>query len=317
MGFDASEHTIITDTATLAAFCERLSSASFITVDTEFMRESTFWAQLCLIQMAGPHEAAIIDPLVPGIDLAPFFALMANEAVTKVFHAARQDIEIFVKQAGAVPHPLFDTQVAAMVCGYGDQVSYDQLVYRVTGEAARQDLALHRLVAPAALAQADRLCHRRRHLSPRRLRVAEQRARRAGPHDLGRRGDGGALRHRDLPHAPRRRLAAAEDAREEAAPARHHAGARRLARARGAGARRAARPRAEGRGDLRDRPAAAARRRGARAAPDHPARLRALQPRARHPGERWIRRWRCPTISCRTFRASVPRPSMRAPRRSS
>jgi ribonuclease D len=125
---------IITDTAALAAFCERICKAPFITVDTEFLRESTFWAQLCLVQMAGPDEAAIIDPLAPGMDLAPFYALMADESVTKVFHAARQDIEIFVKQAGAVPRPLFDTQIAAMVCGYGDQVSYDQLVFRVTGK---------------------------------------------------------------------------------------------------------------------------------------------------------------------------------------
>ena len=128
-----SEHTIITDNAALSAFCSRLSKAPFITVDTEFLRESTFWAQLCLIQMAGPDEAAIIDPLADRLDLAPFYRLMANERVTKVLHAARQDIEIFVKQAGAIPKPLFDTQVAAMVCGYGDQVSYDQLVHRVTG----------------------------------------------------------------------------------------------------------------------------------------------------------------------------------------
>jgi ribonuclease D len=125
---------IITDTAALAAFCGRISKAPVITVDTEFLRESTFWAQLCLVQMAGPDEAAIIDPLAPGMDLAPFYAVMADESVTKVFHAARQDIEIFVKQAGAVPQPLFDTQIAAMVCGYGDQVSYDQLVLRITGK---------------------------------------------------------------------------------------------------------------------------------------------------------------------------------------
>ena len=128
-----SDHTIITDNGALSAFCSGLSKAPFITVDTEFLRESTFWAQLCLIQMAGPDEAAIIDPLAEGLDLAPFYRLMANAKVTKVFHAARQDIEIFVKQAGAVPKPLFDTQIAATVCGYGDQVSYDQLVQRVTG----------------------------------------------------------------------------------------------------------------------------------------------------------------------------------------
>ncbi len=128
------DHSIITDTEALSAFCARLEGVPFVTVDTEFMRESTFWAQLCLIQMAGPDEAAIIDPLAPGLDLAPFYRLMADARVMKVFHAARQDIEIFVKQAGAVPHPVFDTQIAAMVCGYGDQVSYDQLVSRVTGD---------------------------------------------------------------------------------------------------------------------------------------------------------------------------------------
>jgi ribonuclease D len=127
-------HPIITDSEELSAFCARLSTAPFVTVDTEFLRENTFWAQLCLVQMAGPDEAAIIDPLAPGIDLSPFYRLMADERITKVFHAARQDIEIFVKQAGAVPHPIFDTQIAAMVCGYGDQVSYDQLVARVTGD---------------------------------------------------------------------------------------------------------------------------------------------------------------------------------------
>jgi ribonuclease D len=126
--------TFITETAALAAFCARLADVPYVTVDTEFMRESTFWAQLCLIQMAGPQEAAIIDPLAAGLDLSPFFALMADAKVTKVFHAARQDIEILVKLSGAVPHPIFDSQIAAMVCGYGDQVSYDQLVYRVTGD---------------------------------------------------------------------------------------------------------------------------------------------------------------------------------------
>ncbi len=130
---DLVDQTIITDTETLSAFCSRVSKAPFITIDTEFLRENTFWAQLCLIQMAGPEEAAIIDPLAEGIDLGPFYRLMADERVTKVFHAARQDIEIFVNQAGAIPKPLFDTQVAAMVCGYGDQVSYDQLVNRITG----------------------------------------------------------------------------------------------------------------------------------------------------------------------------------------
>jgi ribonuclease D len=118
---------LISDTATLAAFCQRLSLAEFITVDTEFMREKTYWPQLCLVQLGGPDEAAAIDPLAEGIDLAPLFALMADPRVMKVFHAARQDIEIFLHLSGKVPAPLFDTQVAAMVCGFGDSVSYETL----------------------------------------------------------------------------------------------------------------------------------------------------------------------------------------------
>ena len=110
-----------------------LEKSSFVTVDTEFIRETTYWPELCLIQMAAPGVSALIDPLSPEIDLAPFFALMANEAVVKVFHAARQDIEIIFHLGGLIPHPVFDTQVAAMVCGFGDSVSYDQLVQRVTG----------------------------------------------------------------------------------------------------------------------------------------------------------------------------------------
>src|SRR3954447_15532923 len=113
----------------LAAF----EKSDFVTVDTEFIRETTFWPILCLIQMAAPGVTALIDPLAPDINLAPFFRLMANEAVVKVFHAARQDIEIIVHLGDLVPHPVFDTQVAAMVCGFGDSVSYDQLVQRITG----------------------------------------------------------------------------------------------------------------------------------------------------------------------------------------
>jgi ribonuclease D len=118
---------------TLAAFCQRQARADYLTVDTEFMRDKTYWPQLCLVQIAGPEEAAAIDPLAPGIDLAPLFALMADPRLLKVFHAARQDIEIFVNMAGAVPAPLFDTQVAAMVCGFGDAVSYETLAGRLAG----------------------------------------------------------------------------------------------------------------------------------------------------------------------------------------
>ncbi len=119
---------LIVSTDALAAFCERAAQFEFVTVDTEFLRETTYWPRLCLIQVATDDEAVLIDPLSSNIRLAPFFELLANPNVTKVFHAARQDIEIFVKLTGAVPHNIFDTQIAASVCGFGDSASYDSLV---------------------------------------------------------------------------------------------------------------------------------------------------------------------------------------------
>jgi len=124
---------LITTTAELTAFCDRLAKHPVITVDTEFLRETTYYPLLCVVQMASAEEAAVIDALAEGIDLKPFFELMADEKVLKVFHAARQDIEIVWHRAGIVPHPIFDTQVAAMALGYGDSIAYDQLVERVTG----------------------------------------------------------------------------------------------------------------------------------------------------------------------------------------
>ena len=124
---------VITTTPELQAACETLARAPYVTVDTEFMRETTFWPVLCLIQMAGPETELIVDPLAPGIDLKPFHALMMDERVMKVFHAARQDIEIVYAQTGGVPKPVFDTQIAAMVCGFGESVSYVNLVKKVTG----------------------------------------------------------------------------------------------------------------------------------------------------------------------------------------
>lgn len=124
---------VITTQKELETVLAAFEKSDFVTVDTEFIRETTFWPILCLIQMAAPGVTALIDPLSPDIDLTPFFKLMANEAVVKVFHAARQDIEIIVHLGDLVPHPVFDTQVAAMVCGFGDSVSYDQLVQRITG----------------------------------------------------------------------------------------------------------------------------------------------------------------------------------------
>jgi ribonuclease D len=124
---------LIKTTDDLSQFCTQLAQRDFVTVDTEFIREQTFWPRLCLIQLAGPDEQGIVDPLEPGIDLAPFYALMADERVVKVFHAARQDLEIVWTQARLIPHPIFDTQVAAMVCGFGESVSYVNLVKQVTG----------------------------------------------------------------------------------------------------------------------------------------------------------------------------------------
>lgn len=125
--------TILDDTASLARVCNKLGRARYITVDTEFIRDKTYFSRLCLIQVASSEGAWIIDALAPDMDLAPFFELLNRRQTIKVFHAARQDIEIFVHLAGTVPVPLFDTQVAAMVCGFGDAVSYEKLVARLTG----------------------------------------------------------------------------------------------------------------------------------------------------------------------------------------
>jgi len=123
--------TLISDTDALTQFCARLKGTRFVAVDTEFMRERTYWPILCVVQVAGPEEAVAIDALAPGIELAPLLALMADPEILKVFHAARQDLEIFFQLSGQVPHPIFDTQIAAMVCGFGDAASYETLVKRL------------------------------------------------------------------------------------------------------------------------------------------------------------------------------------------
>jgi ribonuclease D len=122
-------HPLITDSATLANLCTRLSQSDFVCVDTEFMRENTFWPELCLIQIADVNEAAAIDPLAPGLDMSPLLQLMVNNSdVLKVFHAGGQDLEIVYNLTGTTPHPLFDTQIAAMALGQGEQVGYSNLV---------------------------------------------------------------------------------------------------------------------------------------------------------------------------------------------
>jgi ribonuclease D len=123
--------TLITTTNELAGFCSELAREPFVAIDTEFMRDRTYWPKLCLVQLAGEHRHAAIDALAPRLDLAPLFGLMADRSVVKVFHAARQDIEIFHQLTGRVPEPLFDTQLAAMVCGYGEEVGYETLVSQI------------------------------------------------------------------------------------------------------------------------------------------------------------------------------------------
>jgi ribonuclease D len=124
---------LITTTDELASLCGRLSKHPHVMVDTEFMRETTFWPKLCVVQLASDEEAAAVDALADKLDMSPFLALMLDPKVTKVFHSARQDIEIIWKLCGDTPKPLFDTQVAAMVCGFGDQVSYEQLAASLAG----------------------------------------------------------------------------------------------------------------------------------------------------------------------------------------
>ncbi len=126
-------HPLVTDTDTLARLCKRLMAHDHVCVDTEFMRENTYYPELCLVQLASPEDAFALDPLAEGIDLSPFLELLANDSVLKVLHAGGQDIEIFMNLAGRVPFPLFDTQIAAMAMGMGEQVSYANLVQHFSG----------------------------------------------------------------------------------------------------------------------------------------------------------------------------------------
>ena len=125
--------TVITDTDALSAVCAEFAKEDFVTIDTEFMREKTYYPQLCLVQLGIDEKAVAIDTLAEGLDLAPLVDLLKNRDVLKVFHAARQDLEIFYHLCGELPAPVFDTQVAGMICGFGDSVSYDKLVQSLTG----------------------------------------------------------------------------------------------------------------------------------------------------------------------------------------
>ncbi len=162
-------HPLITSSDELKALVDRLATHPFVAVDTEFMRENTYWPDLCLIQVASPEEAAAIDPKAD-IDLKPLLDLFVNNSdVLKVFHAGGQDLEIIHNLTGKMPYPLFDTQVAAMALGHGEQIGYSNLIESLLGHTPRQGRAVHRLEPAAARQAPDRLCDRRRHAPCNRL----------------------------------------------------------------------------------------------------------------------------------------------------
>ncbi|MBB5692115.1 ribonuclease D [Muricoccus pecuniae] len=173
------EPVLITTTEELVPLCERLRQEPFVTVDTEFMRERTYWPELCVVQLGGERDTAVVDALAPGIDLSPLGALLADDQVVKVFHACRQDVEIFLLRFGGTPQPMFDTQIAAMVAGFGDQASYDSLARALAG--AQIDKAYRfsdwsaRPLSPAQIAYAAAdVTHLRRIYAALRERLARE-----------------------------------------------------------------------------------------------------------------------------------------------
>ena len=205
---------LITTTEALDAFCREVRAEPFVTVDTEFMRERTYWPELCVVQLGGANRIAVVDAEAPDLDLTPLKDLFADPAVVKVFHAARQDIEIFVLKFDDVPRPLFDTQVAAMVAGFGDQVGYDALVAALAGgnidKAHRFSDWSARPLSPSQIEYAAgdvtwlRLVYER----------LADRLEREGAARLGPRGNGGARRSCDLPPQSRGDVGAAAPAHQ-------------------------------------------------------------------------------------------------------
>ena len=216
--FDACDHDAAANSSPSSALSK---NRDFVTVDTEFIRETTFWPELCLIQMAAPGVTALIDPLAQDIDLTPFFELMANEAVIKVFHAARQDIEIIFHLGELIPHPVFDTQVAAMVCGFGDSVSYDQLVQKITGaQLDKSSRFTDWRRRPLSDKQLDYALADVTHLRDVYLHLKAELERENRAHWLTEEMEVLTV-PRNLRSASGRRLEAAEDAAEQAAGTRH------------------------------------------------------------------------------------------------
>jgi ribonuclease D len=252
---------LITKTADLEQFCQELASQPFVAVDTEFMRETTYWPKLCLIQAAAPGVEAVIDPLAEGSTSSPFLdAAWPIEKVLKVFHAARQDLEIFLKLAGQLPHPVFDTQIAAMACGYGDTVAYDALVQQVLKRRldkssrftdwSRRPLSENQLTY--ALADVTHL----RDIYPRMHEKLESANRLTGSMKST-----PTCSIPDLRHDAGECLEAPEAAQDDRRLRARSASRRRLARTPSAAARRAARARRERRSALRNRRAASEERR--------------------------------------------------------
>ena len=272
---------VVTSTDGLAVLCRQLANSTYVAVDTEFMREQTFWPKLCLVQLASPDVEAIVDPLAEGIDLAPFWELMTNRDVVKVFHAARQDLEIVHVETGTLPAPVFDTQVAAMVCGFGDSISYVNLVKRIAGAGSRQVVPLHRLEPAAAEPESAPVRARRRDASAQGVYEPQADARSLRPRPLARRGNGDPARSRDLRDAAGGRLAAPETQGPQPQVARRHDRARRLARARRPVPGRAEEPDHPRRGALRHREPDADGDEAARGAAHAERRFRALGPRPR------------------------------------
>ena len=255
---------LITTTDELARVCARMARHPFVTVDTEFLRETTYYPLLCVAQLASPDEAVVVDTLAPGIDLSPLFALLTDENVVKVFHAARQDIEIVWNMAKKIPHPIFDSQVAAMVLGYGDFISYDQLVVRITGDQLDKS---HRFTdwtrRPLSDAQVTYALSDVTHLRTVYLKLAADLAKRERTNWVE--AEMGVLTSPETYRVdPDTRLGAAQKPRAQAEGARRADRDRRLARARGANARRAALARAQGRRGGRHRRAGADHGRAAR-----------------------------------------------------
>ena len=234
--------TLITDQPSLAAFCARMRGERFVAIDTEFMRDRTYYPKLCLVQVAGAGEAVAIDPLAPGLDLAPLLAVLADPGVLKVMHAARQDLEIFF-HLGQLPAPFFDTQVAAMVCGFGEEVAYDTLVSKLAGahldKSSRFTDWARRPLSEAQIRYAlGDVTHLR--VIYEKLAARIEKAGRMGwvAEELA-----GPARPRALQPAARGGLAPAQAALARRPLRRHRPGAGGLARARGAAPRPAARPR--------------------------------------------------------------------------